>query len=212
MNRVEKTKTKSQPKENSRAVSPPQNKEPVRARLTFGRIFQSLAYVCLFLGLMACLGVVVAAMITYWPQSQPSATMSENQSVSNESAGSWIWPVLTGSIPGFIPILQIVIGVVGILIVFWGWRAAVRATRRLVVRVADEFLWQLPVVEPLMLAVTWLLAIIGAWWLAAPDLFLSLTAICGGFLIFGLICFWLMRWLAGSRLDLTRADLALKKI
>jgi len=194
--------------------SPTQDKpkDPVRARLMFGRVFQNLAYFCLFLGIMAVLGVIVAAVMTYWTQ-DTSTLPDDNQAIDNIGIrnNNWVWIVLAGSLPGFMPFLQIIVGILAIIVVIWGWRTAIRSTRRLVVRITDEFLWSLAVVEPLMLSVAWLLTIIGVWWLAAPELFMSLTAISGGILVFGLICFWAMRGLAGSRLDLTRADLDLHK-
>ncbi|MCL2038205.1 hypothetical protein FWG95_04385, partial [Candidatus Saccharibacteria bacterium] len=108
-------------------------KEPVRARLIFGRLFQNLAYICLFLGVMAVLGVVVAAVLAYWPQNSP-ATPGSDQFMNNTNNGGWVWVLLAGSLPGFMLFLQIIVGVAIILFIIWGWRAAIRSARRLVVR------------------------------------------------------------------------------
>ena len=187
-------------------------KEPVRARLIFGKIFQNLAYACLFLGIMALLGVIVMAVIEYWPQGESTTVTGGNQTVTISPGGNWSWLFMdTGAFSGFLRVLQVLVIVAAILIVFWGWRAAVNAMRRLVVRVTDQFLWSLPLVEPLFLLTVWTLVILGSWWLADPELFIPIAIISGGFLVLGLACFGAMRWLADARLDLTRADLDLHK-
>ena len=181
-----------------------------RARIFFAKIFQSIAYLCLFVGLMAVLAVVVAAVLKFWPQNPATGGGASYDGGDYGGGGGWWWLSLSAMMPQFLFVFEIIVGVAAILVVVWGWAAAVRAARRWLLKFADEIMRPLRLVEPLSLLALWAIAICGAWWLAESNLFLPLVVIALGFLVVGLISFALMRRLAGSRIDLTRGDLAKK--
>ena len=174
-----------------------------RARIAFAKIFQSLAYMCIALGIGAVLCVIVAIVINYIPQQEV------NDVVINDGGGGggWIIIMLDGLVPRIMGFLQVVIGVIGILMMIWMWRTAVRATRKLIWRISDEMMKPLSVVEPILLLILWTIGIIGAWWLAETEFFLPLVVTCLIFLGLGMISLGLMRKLSGRKLDFVRADL-----
>jgi len=192
----------------AKTVVPAQRLQLPRGRRIFGKIFQSIAYLCLFIGIMAVLVAIVAAVLRYWPLSSSSVNNTTNNITT--SGGSWWWLSLTMLSPIFVFIMELIIGVVVILFVVWGWAAAVRATRRLVWRLADEFMKPLSLIEPMVLLTLWVLAIVGVWWLADTALFWPLTICALSFLIVGLICFGIFRKLVGDRLDFSRVDVMKK--
>jgi len=174
-----------------------------RARIIFAKIFQNLAYMCIALGIGAVLCVVVAIVINHIPQQEV------NNVVINDGGGSggWVMLMLGGLVPRIMNFLQIIIGVIGILMMIWMWRTAVRATRKLIWRVSDEMMKPLSMVEPISLLALWTIGIVGAWWMAEAEFFLPLVVACLIFLSLGMISLGLMRKLSGRKLDFVRADL-----
>ncbi|MCL1876609.1 hypothetical protein FWF74_01030 [Candidatus Saccharibacteria bacterium] len=180
-------------------------KKPSRLTDFCARVFQDIAYICIAVGIMAVLAVIVAAAINLLPTNNPATTVSPGS--SGGSGDAWIWLMIGGLAPSFFVAFQVIIGVVGILILIYIWKKSVYVARKLIWRVADEFLKPLKVVEPIALLVAYAVGIIGAWWLAGAELFVALTVICLAFLVAGLLSLLIMRKLSGEKFDFTRADL-----
>lgn len=179
----------------------PKRNESSKFREIFGRIFQNIAYICIAAGIAAVLAVIIALIMNYAP------LFDSSQIVVNSNSGDWVWLMLGGIMPGFIPAIQIALGVIGILILIWAWKKAVRATRKLIWRIANGATKPLAVVEPITLLILWTIGIVGVWWLADVSAFVSLVITCLGFLVLGLVSLLIMRKLVDDKLDFERTDL-----
>jgi acyl-CoA synthetase (AMP-forming)/AMP-acid ligase II len=182
-------------------------KRPItRGRRVVGKILQSIAYICLFLGYVAVIAVVVVAILKYWPQSSTAPTTGGDVTTSSGGFGgtNWWWAAAQMAMPQFIQIIQFVAVIAVAVMVIWGWRTAVRTARRFTLWIANELLKPLKYVEPITLLILYTASILGSWWLAESELFVSLAVLSLIILAVGLACFGLMRKLTGEWLDLTR--------
>ena len=185
------------------------SKEIQRHQLFLAKVFQNLAYICLFIGGLALIAVITGLIMAFWPR--PDAGLGGNVSSGSDYGWGGI-PALVYSFLMFNPfviILEIAIVILGIMIIIWGWKLAVRTTRRLTWRLADALMKPLAMIEPLVLLIIWTLVMLGIWFGVDPQFFWVADLTSLSFLIVGLINFFAMRKLAGDVLDFTRIELML---
>jgi hypothetical protein len=186
-------------------------KEVPRFYISLAKIFQSLAYLCLFIGCMALLAVIIGLIITYWPQSEPSLDGGfSTEAIYNSGWGgmqvfSYMF-ILSGT---GVVIFEIIVGVLAVIVAIWAWKLAVRTMRRLTWRLADQIMKPLATIEPISLLTVWALVILGVWLIVDAKLFWAVGFTSLILMVFGLLNFLIMRKIAGSRLDYTRAELVL---
>jgi hypothetical protein len=187
-------------------------KEVPRFYTAVAKFFQSIAYVCLFVGTLALLGVITYAIVTYWPQADLGGSGSSPVDYGSDSGGGWIWLTIRMTVgSGYAVIVGIVFGILAILLIIWGLRLMVRTARRLTWRLADEIMKPLSLVEPILLLTVWALTILGTWLSLDDKSFLAAGFACLIFLGLGLVSFLAMRRLAGNSLDYTRAELVWRR-
>jgi hypothetical protein len=177
-----------------------------RFRIVLAKIFQNLAYTCLFVGCVVLIGSVAGLIITY---SQPEPNL--DSAVTNPTGDGWLnLQLLTYALIMYRPaviIFEILIAILVIALIIWGWKVAIRNMRRLAWRLADAIMKPLILVEPIFLLTVWALTIVMAWFLVDDATFLVASLACLAFLLVGLLSFLIMRKLADNRLDFTRAEL-----
>jgi hypothetical protein len=181
-----------------------------RFHISLAKLFQNLAYICLFVGCLALIGVVVGLIITYWPQSDSNLG---NDIYQTNSGDGWNRiQLLTYMLVMYNPAV-IVIEIIGLVLaaalIIWSWKLAVRTMRRLTWRLADEIMKPLRLVEPIFLLTVWALAIVGVWFLTDDGTFWAASVASLLLLVLGLFSLLAMRKLAGNILDFTRAELVL---
>jgi hypothetical protein len=184
-------------------------KESPRFHITIARLFQSMAYVCLFVGLLALVGVITGLIVTNLPQSESSTSGGGSYSTGSNTI-SWIALAFRLS-TGTMVFVEIILGALVLLVIAWGIKSAIRIMRRWTWRLADEIMKPLIIVEPILLLILWALTIIGAWFLIKDESFLALGLISLIFLLVGLTSLLIMRKLAKNYLDYTRADLVFRR-
>ncbi|MDR1970262.1 MAG: hypothetical protein LBQ11_02905 [Candidatus Nomurabacteria bacterium] len=185
------------------------SKETPRFYISLARVFQNLAYICLFVGCVAFLATIVGLVITFWPQPEPSSSSGYVTDPIGGWSGVGFWAQALFMFNPYAIIFQIIIGVLLVLLVIWGWRFAIRTMRRLTWRLADEIMKPLAIVEPILLLIVWAITVVGSLFIVEAEVFLTISFSSLIFLAIGLLCFLAMRKLAGKYLDFTRAELVL---
>jgi hypothetical protein len=184
-------------------------KEAAHFRIIIAKFFQSLAYLCLFVGLVALFGVIIGLVVTYWPHSEASYNVNSSVDVISTDSISWFGLMLKLS-SGAMIFFEIFVSAIALLVIFWGIKSAVRISRRWTWRLADSLMKPLAVVEPLLLFGLYAATIIGAWFLIKDEIFLAAFLFCLLFMLVGLISLLIMRKLARNRLDFSRAELVMR--
>ncbi len=169
-------------------------KNPSKLAIAVAKITRFVAYIVLFLGIIAALGSVIGYVVRYWPtdDSTPSATI-----VNSANSSQWTPPILSRT-------AQIVVGAIAfagvVALVLAFWMLAKKYTERGVDWLNDKTLWPKWAIEIFSLVATWLFAIFSTW-ILLPRWFGFLALVEIAALVVGMICFGLTRILTRQYLD-----------
>jgi multisubunit Na+/H+ antiporter MnhG subunit len=168
-----------------------------------------VGYVCLFLGLMATLGSIMMGVLRYWPKEETSTTTSGEVQTVYEANGNWFVVIMERVAPKELPAgvtitISVIVGVIGMVALIWGWIWVVRAMKRVAWRMADGMMRSLAMVEITSLGILWVLAGVGVWFLVEETFLWPLLICMGGVLLIGTVSFGVFRMIVGKSLDLAR--------